>query len=175
MSTVWIVATDPARDLAILRIAGTQLAALPLADSNAVQVGEPVALLGAPAGLGATLSTGVVSAVRIVDGSRTIQTTAPASPGSSGSPLVNRDGEVVGVLTWARVDGNDLNFTIPINYVKGMLATEPLAGNTRRLVADTKTLADSVFVGGAAVGAGWGFSDMIQNLLDNLFEIGVHC
>ena len=67
----------------------------------------------------------------------------------------------------------------PINYVKGMLATEPLAGNTRRLVAerlvaDTKTLADSVFVGGAAVGAGWGFSDMIRNLLDNLFEIGVH-
>ena len=178
-STVWIVATDAARDLAILRIAGTHLPALPLADSNSVQVGEPVALLGAPAGLGATLSTGVVSAVRIVDGSRTIQTTAPASPGSSGSPLVNRDGEAVGVLTWARVDGNDLNFTIPINYVKGMLATELLAGNTRRLVAerllaDTKTLAASVFVGGAAVGAGWGFSDMIRNLLDNLFEIGVH-
>ena len=113
-STVWIVATDAARDLAILRIAGTHLPALPLADSNSVQVGEPVALLGAPAGLGATLSTGVVSAVRIVDGSRTIQTTAPASLGSSGSPLVNRDGEAVGVLTWARVDGNDLNFTIPI-------------------------------------------------------------
>ena len=178
-STVWIVATDAARDLAILRIAATHLPALPLADSNAVQVGEPVALLGAPAGLGATLSTGVVSAVRIVDGSRTIQTTAPASSGSSGSPLVNRDGEAIGVLTWARVDGNDLNFTIPINYVKGLLATEPLAGNTRRLVAerllaDTETLADSVFVGGAAVGAGWGYWDMIRNLLDSLLEIGVH-
>lgn len=178
-STVWVVATDRARDLAILRIAGTHLPAVPLADSNAVKVGEPVALLGAPVGLGATLSAGIVSAMRVVDGSRVIQTTAPASPGSSGSPLVNREGEAIGVLTWAQVDGNDLNFTIPINYVKGMLATEPLAGNTRRLVAerllaDTEPLADSVFVGGAAVGAGWGFRDMIRNLLDSLFEIGVH-
>ena len=178
-STVWIVATDAARDLAILRIAGTHLPALPLADSNAVRVGEPVALLGAPAGLGATLPTGIVSAVRIVDGSRTIQTTAAASPGSSGSPLVNQHGEAVGVLTWARVDGNDLNFSIPINYVKGMLATEPLAGNTRRLVADRlladpRMPTDSVFVGGAAVGRGLGFWNMIRNLLDSLFEVGVH-
>lgn len=176
-STVWIVATDTPRDLAILRIAGTDLPALPLGDSNGVQVGEPVALLGAPAGLGATLTAGIVSAVRIVEGSRTIQTTAAASRGSSGSPLVNRRGEAVGVLTWARVDGNDLNFTIPINYVKGMLATESLAGNTRRLVAE-RLLADtqptdSVFVGGAVVGAGWGFRDMMRNLLDSLFEIGV--
>lgn len=178
-STVWIVATDAARDLAILRIAGTHLPALPLADSNAVQVGEPVALLGAPAGLGATLSTGIVSAMRIVNGSRTIQTTAPASRGSSGSPLVNQQGEAIGVLTWARVDGNDLNFSIPINYVKGMLATESLAGDARRLVADglltdTRPPADSVFVGGTAVGRGLGFWDMIRNLLDSLFEIGVH-
>lgn len=177
-STVWIVATDAARDLAILRVAGTHLPALSLADSNAVQVGEPVALLGAPVGLGATLSTGVISALRIVDGSRTIQTTAPASPGSSGSPLVNRDGEAIGVLTWARVGGNDLNFTVPINYVKGMLATEPLAADARRLVADSllagaPRLADGVFVGGTAVGAGWGFWDMLRNLLDNLFAIGV--
>ena len=193
-STVWIVATDSARDLAILRISGSHLPPLPLADSNEVLVGESVAVLGAPRGLEFSMSTGIVSAVRILDGSRVIQTTAPVSPGSSGSPLVNGHGEAIGVLTWARVGGNDLNFGIPINYVTGLLATAALTGNSRRLVAavsadrrppadpsptdrppvPAQIPADSVVVGGAGVGLSHGFWAMLRNLLDNLFEIGVH-
>jgi hypothetical protein len=81
--------------------------------------------IGNPLSLESTVSNGIVSAIRIVEdeGGKFVQTTAPISPGSSGGPLFNMAGEVVGITTSHLVGGQNLNFAIPINDVKPMLAT----------------------------------------------------
>src|SRR5262249_830966 len=75
-------------------------------------------------------SNGIIRGIRILDdGTRVIQTTAAASPGSSGGPLLDRSGNVVGILTFSLVTGQNLNFAIPVNYAKGMLDTLSLAAS----------------------------------------------
>lgn len=119
---VYLLADSEERDLAILRVEGSNLPTVPLGDSNQVRVGEEVLLLGAPQGLEETVSNGIVSSTRLLEsGTRVIQTTAPASPGSSGGPLVNRSGAALGVMSFLVSGGQNLNFAIPINYVHGML------------------------------------------------------
>ncbi len=79
-------------------------------------------LLGAPRGLEQSASNGIVAAVRTDDtGTRLIQTSAPASPGSSGGPLLNEAGEAVGVLSFSVARAQNLNFAVPINYARGIL------------------------------------------------------
>jgi hypothetical protein len=78
------------------------------------EIGERVAVVGSPMGLEQTLTEGVVSAIRhIPDFGEILQITAPISPGSSGSPVVNMKGEVVGITTFLMKGGQNLNFAIP--------------------------------------------------------------
>jgi tetratricopeptide (TPR) repeat protein len=78
------------------------------------EVGERVAVIGSPLGLERTVSDGIVSAVREIPGFGNIyQITAPISAGSSGSPVVNMEGEVIGIATFQLVEGQNLNFAIP--------------------------------------------------------------
>lgn len=117
-----VLAEDEDRDLAILRIEGSDLPALPIASTADLGIGAEVLLIGAPEGLSHTVSTGVVSAIRLLrNGMKVIQTTAPASPGSSGGPLLTREGHVIGVLTFQFREGQNLNFAVPSNYVRGMM------------------------------------------------------
>jgi hypothetical protein len=119
---VYLLADSEDRDLALLRVEGSNLPTVPLGDSNQVKVGEEVLLVGAPRGLEETVSNGIVSSTRLLEsGTKVIQTTASASPGSSGGPLVNRSGTVLGVMSFLVLGGQNLNFAIPINYVQGML------------------------------------------------------
>jgi S1-C subfamily serine protease len=124
-----VLAFDERRDLAILQVPGFDLPALELANSNEVQVGEPVLVLGAPLGLQGTVTVGVVSAIRDRDGYKIIQTDAAASPGNSGGPLVNAKGQVIGVVDFKRTDVENGNFAVPINYARAMLRnlTSPIA------------------------------------------------
>ena len=124
---VWLVAADQRRDLALIRIAGSGLDPLPVS-REPVRVGQPVALIGSPRGFENTLTTGVVSAERLMGGTQYVQTTAESSPGSSGSPLVTAAGEVVGVLTLSRRDAEALNFAISARYIQGLLDSEHLRG-----------------------------------------------
>lgn len=115
-------ASDERRDLAILQIHGYGLPTLPLGNSDSVRVGSPVIAIGSPLGLQNTVSTGIVSGRREREGFRLLQVTAPSSPGSSGGPVLSTHGDVIGVAVSQLRDGQNLNFAVPINYVRGMLA-----------------------------------------------------
>jgi len=90
-----------------------------------VQVGEAVVAIGNPLSLDSTVSNGIVSGVRTIEdeGGKFLQVTAPISPGSSGGPLFNMAGEVIGVTAMYLKDGENLNFAIPINDAKPLLTS----------------------------------------------------
>ncbi len=119
-----VLASDKARDVAIIKAHGNDFRTLTLGDSNRLQVGEEVVAIGNPLSLESTVSNGIVSAIRTVEdeGGKFVQITAPISPGSSGGPLFNMAGEVVGITTSHLIGGQNLNFAIPINDVKLMLS-----------------------------------------------------
>ena len=89
------------------------------------EVGERVFVIGTPLGLEKTVSDGIVSAVREVPQfGKIIQLTAPISPGSSGSPVLNMKGAVIGVATFFVIEGQNLNFAIPAERISGMVTRE---------------------------------------------------
>ena len=100
-----VTALDPERDLVLLKISGAHTSALTLGNSGAVHVGEPVYAVGNPRGLEGTFSQGIVSSVRTVGAYRLLQMTAPISPGSSGGPVLNGKGQVIGVSVQRRTVG----------------------------------------------------------------------
>lgn len=121
----YVVADDAQHDLVLLRIAAPRstLPTIRLADSTP-RVGEPVFVVGAPLGLEATVSDGIVSAVRsLPEFGEVIQVTAPISPGSSGSPVMNGRGEVIGIAT-AGIEGQSLNFAIPASRARALIPTQ---------------------------------------------------
>src|SRR6185295_16817432 len=119
-----IIGSDPDIDLALLKIEARGLPALPLSDYNKLRQGEVVFAFGSPEGLQDSVTMGVVSAVaRQPDADSSmvfVQTDAPINPGSSGGPLVNVDGEVVGINTFIVTEGGGnegLGFAIPSSIV----------------------------------------------------------
>lgn len=130
---------DPRRDIAILRIDAGGLKPLALGDSDRVRPGEPVVAIGHPLGLTDTVSSGLVGAVREVEANFSVlQISAPIAPGSSGGPLFDDRGRVIGVATAILLGGQNLNLGVPINDVKRLLEkSEPvtldeLAKHTKR-------------------------------------------
>ena len=118
-----VLASDKARDIAIIKAHGEHFRTLTLGDSDHVQVGQEVVAIGNPLSLESTVSNGIVSSVRSIDekGGKYLQITAPISPGSSGGPLFNMEGQVIGVTTMYLKGGENLNFAIPINAAKSLL------------------------------------------------------
>lgn len=118
-----IYVTDKINDLAILKLSGRVIPFLTLADSDKVQTGETVYVVGNPRQLEGTLSKGIVSAVRTDGKTKSIQIDASTSPGSSGGPVLNSKGEVIGVATsgYTSTVGQNLNFAVPSNYLKELL------------------------------------------------------
>ena len=109
-----VVGRDTVRDLAVLRVVGRPVGAVALWQKplrNRPRPGDELLLVGSPYGLGGTVTSGVVSAVR----PQMIQTDAAANPGNSGGPAVDRHGRVVGVLV--RGGGENLNFAVPIRQL----------------------------------------------------------
>ena len=120
--TALVLATDERRDLAILKIAGFDLSVLELGNSDALTVGEPAVIVGSPQGLEGTVTAGILSSIRDSgDGFKILQTDAAVNPGNSGGPLVNNKGQAIGVISFKLRSSENLNFAIPINYVRGLL------------------------------------------------------
>lgn len=115
-----VVAFDPDHDIALLRIEAKDLPALPLGE--AVSVGDRVVAIGHPLGLSDTVSDGLISAVRRVTPTlEVLQISAPIAPGSSGGPLLNERGEVIGIATAVLREGQNLNFGVPVAYLRSMM------------------------------------------------------
>jgi len=126
---------DPARDLALLQIrAGKELPTLRLGDSDAMSAGDQVVAIGNPLGFDNSVTSGLISQVRPICGPADIaakkcnqeltvlQISAAISPGSSGGPLFNQYGEVVGVTTAIITAGQNFNLAVPGNYLKPLVA-----------------------------------------------------
>jgi serine protease Do/serine protease DegQ len=123
-----LVGSDPATDVALIKIPADKLTALPLANSDHLQVGDFVVAIGNPFGLGQTVTSGIVSALGrsglgIEGYENFIQTDASINPGNSGGALVNLRGELVGINTAIFSPGQNtgnvgIGFAIPSNLVK---------------------------------------------------------
>jgi hypothetical protein len=116
---------------------------LPLGDSNTVQIGEKIYVAGNPLGLEGTVSDGIISSRRDRYTKERLQMTAPISPGSSGGPVLNRKGKVIGVsvATFRALEAQNLNFAIPSNYLKALLnrsgIAKPFSQQSQFISADT--------------------------------------
>ena len=111
----------PEHDLCLLWVKGLKAPSVALGTIDSLRVGQRVFALGAPRGLELTLSEGIVSSLRKHDDSHFIQTTASISPGSSGGGLFNDRGVLVGITTFQRVGGQNLNFAVPVDWVSALL------------------------------------------------------
>jgi S1-C subfamily serine protease len=187
-----IVGADPDTDLALLRLNGGRHAAAQLGDSDALQVGEMAIAIGNPLGLQATVTVGVISALRRTlrgESGRLIedvvQTDAALNPGNSGGALVDCEGRVIGVNTAIIGGAQGLCFAVPINTAKRIIpelmrdgrvargwfgiagqSQELSRALVRRLALDTDSgvLVAAVSPGGPADQAGIRVGDVVLKL-----------
>jgi Do/DeqQ family serine protease len=135
-----LVGRDQATDIALLHIKADNLVAVPLGDSNTLEVGDFVLAIGNPFGLGQTVTSGIVSALGRTDlgiegYEDFIQTDAPINPGNSGGALVTLDGRLVGINTaiLSKTGGNvGISFAVPINMARLVMAQLIASGEVKR-------------------------------------------
>lgn len=133
-----LVGLDPNTDIALIRVySENAFAFLPLGDSDPVRPGDWVVAVGNPYGLSHTVTAGIVSAKhrRDILGGRYddfIQTDAAINPGNSGGPLIDLNGEVIGINTAIKPAANAISFTVPINIAKKILPQLRTAGRVTR-------------------------------------------
>jgi S1-C subfamily serine protease len=137
-----VVDFDEDKDFAILKITAFNLPVVELGNSDQVEILEEVIAIGHPLGLAYTSSTGVISQWRQKEGFRMLQTTTPISPGNSGGPLVNLRGQVIGIVTEQMTKGQNLNFALPINYVRASLVSNTRVQYGLRQIAEAQAKAD---------------------------------
>jgi Do/DeqQ family serine protease len=138
--TAKVVGTDPASDLAVVKINASSLPTLTLGDSDAVKVGDVVLAIGNPLGVGETVTSGIISAKgRTTDRGDSyqdfLQTDAPINHGNSGGALVNANGELIGINSQILTpsDGNiGLGFAIPSNMARNVMDQLIKNGRVRR-------------------------------------------
>jgi serine protease Do len=175
-----LIGTDPQTDIAVLKVDPTNLTAAVLGDSDQVEVADPVLAVGNPFGLlEQTVTSGIISAkgrrgLNLTNYEDFLQTDAAINVGNSGGPLVNTNGEVIGVNTaiFSRSGGyQGIGFAIPINQarkiaqkliktgnvVRGWMGVDPkdlTAQDMRRMKLEHGASVEGVFIGGPALKAG---------------------
>ena len=109
---------DPDRDLCQLSVPALLAPAVSISTAKKLRVGQRVYAIGAPKGLELTLSEGLVSSLRQLEGSQYIQTSAAISPGSSGGGLFDDHGRLIGITTFQLAEGQNLNFALPADWIE---------------------------------------------------------
>jgi len=140
-----VVGLDSKHDLVLLAVEDTSAPSLKLGDGSKVAVGDTVFAVGNPQGLEGTFSQGIVSGIRQFDADSLLQITAPISPGSSGGPVLDSEGKVIGVAVATFKGGQNLNFAIPAKHVDELLQKagkpEPLSSKSMK---STKSILDEL-------------------------------
>ncbi|MFO7988652.1 MAG: DegQ family serine endoprotease [Desulfotignum sp.] len=120
-----IIGTDPMTDLALIKVDAENLIPLTFGKSSAAAIGSWVVAIGSPFGLEQTVTAGIISAKGRIIGSGPyddfIQTDASINPGNSGGPLLNLDGEVIGINTAIVRSGQGIGFAIPSDLATGII------------------------------------------------------
>lgn len=165
-----VLGVDSLNDLALLQLEGKNLPFLPLAPAGGAEAGSRIAVIGSPLGLQGTLSEGIVSARRTLPGQtrEVLQISAPISQGSSGSPVLDSQGRVVGIASFLLQEGQSLNFASPIEKIDPLLAR---AGKRSPRVNPSPTVPQPKFLPTAyAVKPG----DTLSRISRNLRQQGIH-
>jgi pentatricopeptide repeat protein len=123
-------------DFVVFKIDAENLPSLSMGDSDAFQAGETIYVIGSPYGLEQSFSNGMLSGIRNSNGSKYLQFTAPVSPGSSGSPLINSRGEAIGIVTSTIEPAQNLNFALAINEIKPTITMVKKIGALKFLYLD---------------------------------------
>jgi S1-C subfamily serine protease len=121
MQILGTVAIDRHADLALLRV-NSSAPPLVLKSSTSPSVGDNVYVVGNPLGLEGTFSEGIISGIRRIDEDSVLQMTAPISPGSSGGPVMDSSGAVIGISVATFKNGQNLNLAVPAIYLSKLLA-----------------------------------------------------
>jgi len=172
-----VIGRDPDDDLALLKVNpdGVRLVPLPLGNSDTVQVGDPTAAIGNPFGLPRSLTTGVVSALQrsiqapnSFEIDNVIQTDAPINPGNSGGPLINAQGQVIGINSQIETGGGSgsgsvgIGFAIPINTAIAVIPQIERTGKvTQGFLGITTSTVDAAF---APLHLAVGYGALIQTV-----------
>ncbi|HEX4034304.1 MAG TPA: trypsin-like peptidase domain-containing protein [Solirubrobacteraceae bacterium] len=202
--TAQVIGRDPDDDLALLRVNpdGIPLVPLPLGDSDTVAVGDPTYAIGNPFGLPRSFTSGIVSAVQrsirapnkfSID--NVLQTDAPLNPGNSGGPLINAQGEVIGINSQIATGGSSSNgsigigFAIPIDTARAVIPQIERTGHVAQgylgitttdvdaalaslhLAARSGALVQTVESGSPAARAGIRSGTLLTTLPDGVTEV----
>jgi S1-C subfamily serine protease len=118
---VEVVDHDERRDLAVIKVRPFKPMPIVQLAASAPEVGEDAVAIGNPKGLEHTVTAGMVSAFRQAEGYRLMQISVPISPGSSGGPVFNLAGRVIGVATSQIKEAQNLNYAVPIDYARPLI------------------------------------------------------
>ena len=142
-----LIHIDEENDIVILKADGEDLPTVKLGDIGKAKVGEKVYVIGSPQGLENTISDGILSGIReITPGIKNLQITAPVSPGSSGGPVFNKEGKVIGIVTSSLIkNAQNLNFAMPVNLIMDKIDSKKVTALKDAGIADYKETADYWF------------------------------
>jgi Trypsin-like peptidase domain len=137
-------------DLALLKV-NSSAPSLRLGPSAGPEVGDEVYVVGNPLGLAGTFSEGIVSGVRQLDSDSILQMTAPISPGSSGGPVMDSSGAVIGIAEATFNAGQNLNLAVPVSYLSRLIASvsaeppiTPLGAQAKVIHSSDKSIVDGI-------------------------------
>lgn len=114
---------DGERDLALLKLEKPMPGRRAVLNNELQDVATRAYVIGAPKGYGFSISDGLVSQIRQVDGFAQYQVSCPISPGNSGGPLLNERGQVIGIVSWTKSDAQNVSFAIPAKEIARLNAT----------------------------------------------------
>jgi len=131
-----VMGTDPGSDIALVKIDGKNLPSLKLADPKSLRVGQWTVAIGSPLGLQHSVTAGILSAmdreVSLNNRVGFLQTSAPINPGNSGGPLLNMQGEVIGVNTAVAARAQGIGFAVPVDTVARVIPQLEAKGKVER-------------------------------------------